>query len=168
MFTIKMKDIKEIAYVSFLKIMFQQLFVINFSRFSRERVQSDSKTNSGAYFRSEAQKPRTAGLAALFSRLCKPAVSLAGCFTSLLSFFPIAETRSWHQEVVITRGVHFSASPDRRVGPSTAVGRGSCVLQIKLSWKQTGSGWTRPNKLTPPRCTYSARTTVSCFPTRGC
>lgn len=43
-------------------------------------------------------------------------------FTSLPSFFLVAETRNWHQDVVITRGVHFSASPDRRVDPSTAVG----------------------------------------------
>lgn len=59
------------------------------------------------------------------------------------SFFPVAETRNWHQDVVITRSVHFSVSPDRRVGPSTAVGRGPCVPQIKLSWKQTGTSQPR-------------------------
>lgn len=64
-------------------------------------------------------------------------------------FFSVAETRSWHQDIVITRGVHFSASPDRRVDPSTAIGRGPCVLQIQLSWKQTGTTWPPPNKLTP-------------------
>lgn len=88
--------------------------------------------------------------AALFSRLCESGVSPVGCLTSLSSFFPVTETRNWHQDVVITRGVHFSAFPDRRVDPSTVVGRGPCVLQIKLSWKQTGTTQPAPNKLTLP------------------
>lgn len=90
--------------------------------------------------------------AALFSRLCEPAACFASELPHLVTvLFSVAETRSWHQDVVITRSVHFSVSPDRRVGPSTAVGRGPCVLQIKLSWKQTGTSQPRPNKLTPPR-----------------
>lgn len=31
-----------------------------------------------------------------------------GCRASLPAFFLLPETRSWHQDVVITRGVHFS------------------------------------------------------------
>lgn len=85
----------------------------------------------------------------IFSALWIECFTSQCCLTSLSSFFPVAETRSLHQDIVITRGVHFSASPDRRVDPSTAIGRGPCVLQIQLSWKQTGTTWPSPNKLTP-------------------
>lgn len=61
----------------------------------------------------ERHKCRVVHDAALFSWLCESGISRVGCLTSLPFFFPVAETRNWHQDVVITRGVHFSASPDR-------------------------------------------------------
>lgn len=87
-------------------------------------------------------------------------------FTSLPSFFP----GCWNKKLAsghrynVRRPLFCFSWPPRRAAPRRPLdGRrtwSSCVLQIKLSWKQTGTTWSPPNKLTPlhsTRTTYGLR-----------
>ena len=101
--------------------------------------------------------------ASLFSRLCESSVSPVGCLTSLSFFF----SHCWNKKLASGRRYNarrplFRISwPSRRVGPSIVVERGPCVLQIKLSWKQTGT--TFHYTLTLPHNTRLKDPGIFCF-----
>lgn len=92
----------------------------------------------------------------LFSRLCEPAWFLAGRPPHLVT---VPFSRFWNKKLASRR--RYNARRPLFLAAALTLhdpfGRGPCVQQIKLSWKQTGTRWPRSNKLTPSRGARSAR-----------